>query len=94
MINKVIVSILAAGLLSTSAYAGDKEIAAGILGFLIAGAIHNTKQDPHLPRHRDGFYYESIDSRISRTHCPVVEHVVVYNRYGTKQEYIVRDCRR
>lgn len=94
MLSKIIVSIIAAGVFSSTAYAGDRELAGGILGFLIAGALYSSKQEAHLPRHRDGFYYESMDSRISRTHCPIIEHVVVYNRYGDRKEYLVRDCRR
>ena len=94
MLTKIIVSVVAAGIFSSTAYAGDRELLGGILGFLIAGAIHSSKQEAHLPRDRDGFHYESINSRSARTHCPIVEHIVVYNRYGEKQEYLVRDCRR
>lgn len=94
MLTKIIVSVIAAGVFSSAAYAGDRELAGGILGFLIAGAIHSSKHEHHLPRHGNGYYYERIDSRISRTHCPIVEHVVTYDRYGGKQEYLVRDCRR
>lgn len=94
MLTKIIVSVIAAGIFSSTAYAGDRELAGGILGFLLAGAIYSSKQEAHLPKHRDGFYYERVDSRIARTHCPIVEHVVVYDRFGEKLEYLVRDCRR
>lgn len=80
------------------AYSGDSDIEKilkGTAALLLLNELYK-ESHTHIPpmTSRYGIYYEPVDGPIARTHCPVKEHIFVYNRYGNRKEYIVRDCRR